>query len=937
MDITANWIWKDGLSGTEYNSFIIFKRDFRLEELPQNAKIAVTADSRYRLKVNGQWCADGPARAYFNHYSYDVIDASTLLRAGLNRIECEVRFFGCGTFHQTPQRGGFLFQLDADGKTVLVSDDSWEAAVSPQWVSNTPKQAPQMAPWELFDASVTDAPQWGKCYVISDVHNAPWQNLYPRETPMLTREEALLKRVVVCRAVEKEYDTISLYPRRMRFQKNFSINNQDVVPLVFALEVNSPEVQKITPRCINLELTVNGTAPDEDGSFLLRKGKNTFVCAMRVFCGHDPNSMLAWSKSCALEITSAKYVIFDDICSLSADVPLHPWANKEFQAKEKEYQKIKDTIFKFKDFSEFISAYPDAEDFSEGILTEGAGAVSAHHMEILDTPVKVENPQHIIYPDDRVCIVHPADGCDVQLLCDLGTQSVGYWNFVLNAPAGTIVDLAGFEYLTPEGILQAPGERYLNSMRYICKEGLNRYTSAMRRGGRYVTITLRNMTSPVEFRSFRMVESTYPTVFDGEFKCSDIRLEKIYNISARTLKLCMEDTFTDCPLYEQTFWVGDARNESIFAMNSCGAYDIVRHCIRLTAESLGHLPLIGCQVPSGWSVQIPAFGYMWVMSIEDYYRETADIDFIREMYPAVKELIDRSFKLCDNEIGLLRTYDWNFIDWSNMDSNHPYMLYNSFMFAGALRCASRLAELIGKTEESGKLTSDAERISQTLAKYWNERKQAFPEALEEDGTPDENYSIHTSLLALLFEAVKPSCEAAVKTNILGERNDLLPVGSPFFTYYLHELYERLGAWEQSYSKICRDYLKMLEFDATTVWETFAEANYDHTHTNSAFFPTRSNCHAWSSIPLELFPRLLLGIRRAADGCREFTISPYTADLDFASGARTTPWGKVEVKWQADRQNNRLNIICRHPQEIKCSFVPNVSTDDFDVEFTDVIC
>ena len=74
MNISAKWIWINDDNGMEYNSHVIFKKDFRLDMLPQEAKIAVTADTKYRLKVNGQWCADGPARAYFDHYCYDVID-----------------------------------------------------------------------------------------------------------------------------------------------------------------------------------------------------------------------------------------------------------------------------------------------------------------------------------------------------------------------------------------------------------------------------------------------------------------------------------------------------------------------------------------------------------------------------------------------------------------------------------------------------------------------------------------------------------------------------------------------------------------------------------------------------------------------------------------------------------------------------------------------
>ena len=935
MDITAKWIWQSEAPVKEYNAHIVFRKDFRLETLPEKATVTVTADTRYRFKINGQWCADGPARAYPDHYSCDVIDATPLLRVGLNRLECEVRFFGCGTFQQMPQQAGFLCQLDADGSTLIISNESWEAAEIPQWVKNTPKISPQMGPWEMFDASVTKQLEWKNSVVLYDAENAPWKNLYPRETPMLTREEALLKKVVFCRAVAKELDAIGIYPHKMVYPENFVVNNQDVAPFLLAVKIKSPRDQEITLKHINMLSAVNGKTADENGNFKLKAGENIIICAMRVLCGHDANSIVGLDKSYDLEIESIHCKIFDELCSLTADVPLYPWANAEHQERIKKYDAIRSSAFKFKTYAEFASAYPDAGQLTEAELTRCTGAISTLYARYPEKTVRVDDPQNIVYPDDRDTVIYPADGCDVELLCDLGTQSVGYWNFMLNAAAGTVVDVAGFEYITPSGVLQQPGERYNNSLRYICKEGFNRFTSYQRRGGRYVTITLRNITSPVRFRSFRMVESTYPAVFTGDFHSSDARLDKAYEISARTLKLCMEDTFTDCPLYEQTFWIGDSRNESLFAMHSCGAYDIVRHCLKLAAESLDHLPFFGCQVPSGWSCHIPSFSFIWALGVEDYYQETGDLDFLKEMFPKVEELMARSLELCNNELGLMRTTDWNFLDWSNPDTNHPYLVYNTIMFIGGLHCASRLAGVLGDEGKTEKYNAEAKSITGSLAKCWNDRHQAYVEAFDDDGKACDVYSIHTSLLALLFDAADESCIASVRANILGGRSDLLPVGSPFFTYYLHALYEKLGAWEQSYYKVKKDYYEILDFGATTVWETFALATYDHTHTSTESFPTRSHCHAWSSIPLEMFPRLILGIRRAETGCTAFTISPYPGDLKYASGNRVTPHGPVNVSWQIDSENKKLFITCRHPEQVKCKFVSNACIGDYEVDYQDI--
>ena len=82
MNISANWIWSDDGDGRGYNLCSIFRRDFRLESVPADAHLAVCADSGYRLKVNGQWLGDGPARNYPGHTRYDLHDLAGVLRNG---------------------------------------------------------------------------------------------------------------------------------------------------------------------------------------------------------------------------------------------------------------------------------------------------------------------------------------------------------------------------------------------------------------------------------------------------------------------------------------------------------------------------------------------------------------------------------------------------------------------------------------------------------------------------------------------------------------------------------------------------------------------------------------------------------------------------------------------------------------------------------------
>ena len=926
MDLVAKWIWPEKMSGYEYNQQVIFRRDFTLEQPVKSAELAISADTVYRLKVNGQWLADGPARAYPEHYGYDKLDLAPLLRRGLNRIEVDVRFFGCGTFHQLPQRGGLLLQLDVDGKTLLTSDADWQAAIMPQWVASTPKISPQQGPYEIFDASRSAPPEWRNCAVIDP---APWQDLTERSIPMLTRREALCRCVLSVQAVKPARHTLAICPQRLKFPTDFSINRHNLIPLLLAFEFEASAKAEITLPTVNLSLLVNGKPANANGKFSVARGTNFVVASMTELCGHFSSVAITLPDEPSLRVGSLYCHIFDDLAVIKPDIP-YLWANPEIQQLIAEYFQRCRVLPEIGDLADFRRRFPESCELDQSELLSYDAAQNALLSDPAPGQVQVDGLQNLIHPDDRDAVFYPLDGADIRFICDLGAQDVGYWNFMLNAPRGTIVDIAAAEYRNADGVIQPTGYWYLNSMRYICCEGFNRFTSYQRRSGRYLVVTLRNFSSPVRFRSLRLVESTYPVVQQCGFRCSDPLLDRIYEISARTLKLCMEDTFTDCPLYEQTFWVGDARSEALFAMASVGAYDLARHCLKLVGESEDHLPFIGCQIPSGWQAQIPAQGLMWVLAAEDYFRESGDAAFIAELWPRIAELLRRALALRSPKTGLMKTGDWNFLEWSDTKTEYPTMLYNSQLLIGALHSAEFLAGELGRDSEQEQLRRHRQEVTAAVNACWSERHLAYYNALDADDQPVEEFAVHTSILALLFDAMPPGAEAAVKANILTRRHDLCQCGSPFFTFYLHQALEKLDMPDESYQRIRGDYLPMLKEDATTVWESFPGAVLDRMEDNP--FPTRSHCHAWSSIPLELFPRLLLGVRPLDVGGKKFAISPYPADLDWAGGDRMTPAGKITVNWQIDRQAEKMRITVRHPVGVECVFAANCQLKDWEIEF-----
>ncbi len=113
MNWQGKWIWAAGQGPQPVNQTIWARKRFELPEI-KNARLLITADSQYRVFINGQWVEDGPARAWPEHYQYDVIEATELLKPGENVIAVMARYYGQSNFHQVPQEAGLLAQLEVE-------------------------------------------------------------------------------------------------------------------------------------------------------------------------------------------------------------------------------------------------------------------------------------------------------------------------------------------------------------------------------------------------------------------------------------------------------------------------------------------------------------------------------------------------------------------------------------------------------------------------------------------------------------------------------------------------------------------------------------------------------------------------------------------------------------------------------------------------------
>lgn len=893
--LQANWIWGPGENAPR-NVVMQFRRTVTLDEVPAGAQLHISADSRYILSVNGKRIGYGPARAYQFNYDYDTYSLTQHLRAGQNVIAVSVSHWGEGTFHHFVGRAGLLAQLEDGAQNVIaLTDATWKAKRSQAFRQNTPRIACQL-PWEeQFDARLDDAgwtepgyddTGWSAATVIGPAGMAPWTKLSPRTIPFLSDEPVSPVRTFALGEATRPTLVLAAHLAPYIAPDDLYANKHRVDALLASV-IHVPQEGEVTfKRC-----TPYGDPPEVllDGTRLRWKADTlSDVIATRKLAAGEHVLLLDWhSQSHDTDMALA----LSGMAELSAHSPLEgqpgtwaiavqPGAKRAAARRAKTAQAVQASGAVWTPLSELDT--PLADVYMD--ITASTGSEQTHDQA--SWPVQV--------PSSRW-------GQAQHYLVDFGREVIGWIELDVTAQAGTQIDLLGFEGIQ-EGRWQI-SQLMNNTLRYTCHAGRQTYTSNLRRGFRYLIVAVHGAESasePCVLHRLITRLATYPGVPRGAFRCADSRLNQIWDFSAYTLRMCSEDTFTDCPTYEQTFWVGDARNEALVHHVVHGDARLVSRNWRLVADSLQRGPITASQVPSAWEDSpIPNWSWLWAMGCAEHYQFTGDRQFAQDIYPALvqqAEFVERS----RNAEGLFEMKGaWHLLEWSNIDDqNVNYVVAHENCFAiVALRDTASMAQAVGNMADAARWMKLADELSEAVNRvFWSNEKEAYVDSVHDDGTLSSVVTQPTNVSALYAGVANGTRAAAITPYVIHEREGWGRAGSPFMLFFNCEVLARQGRFAELL-EITRDrWGDMLDKGATTTWETF-----------SNYLPggtwTRSWCHAWSAAPAYFLSAYVLGIRPLEPGYKRALIDPQLCDLAWVQGAVPTPHGEIDLL--AEQRENGL--------------------------------
>lgn len=938
---SARWIWSAAAT-RPYHNIVLFRRALDVVGDATDARLLITADSRYEVFVNGEWLGHGPARSWPSPWPVDPYDLRGRLRPGRNVVAVRVQHFGIGTFQYLSAEPGLIAELswtDTSGRHALVTDAGWRARPEAAFLWPVPRISCQL-PWEeQFDARLAerdwaepghDDGDWPTTTVSHAAGEGPHRAFETRNIPQLTREAVAPVRVRAVEVVRGASFTWTLNPREFLNHEDKSANFLRG-RMLLATHIYSEHAQKIDfhpphhrPR---IAWTLNGRPLRFDDHSLqrtdtgvaharLKVGWNTLMgplpseehfwwAVLNVWTEHP----VRWSAYPDYRDTSTPWLAAGPFGDDEHPQPPAPVGIHKVMTDASETP-VGATVARFEtllargrlDDSELAETW--VRPLTRDMVAEvDVYALCASERVIPRLRPKTENLDALLHDTSDWATIHPVAGADVRVLLDFGREIVGYHEFEIDAPAGTIVDNHNFEFIQPDGRYNLT-EGMNNSFRYVCREGAQRYRTLVRRGFVYSWLSFRNFDRPVRVRFVRALESTYPQVRQGAFACSDAWLDRIWEAGAHSVKCCSEDTYTDCPTYEQTFWVGDARNEALVDLVANGDPRLSAHGLEIAARSLGRSDLVESQVPSAWENLLPAWSFLWMRWTQEHYRLTGDVALARRMVKALARNV-AGIERHLSERGLFRIKAWNMFDWAALDtpSGGEITHLNALAVLG-LRQATELAADVGARKEAGAWTALANRITAAINRHlWDDKKKAFIDCIRPDGTRSPVFSQQTHTAVYIAGAASGARLTRSREIMAKAPKGFVEAGSPFFMFFVLEGLAREGRIDEMVRSIRNYWGNQVEAGATTFWETY--------HPTRARM-TRSHCHGWSAAPTYFISQYVLGVRPAGAGYTEVRIAPHPAGLAWARGRVPTPRGTVEVAWTHDAKAKVFELRVESP-------------------------
>lgn len=527
-----------------------------------------------------------------------------------------------------------------------------------------------------------------------------------------------------------------------------------------------------------------------------------------------------------------------------------------------------------------------------------------------DNRISFQNSDHVIIPPGRKGVV----------LLDTRELTTGFFQLAVKGGAGSTVSIRYAESASRKGTGQYDEKGVRDDFEHYDFRGYQdiyrpaggdeRYEPFHFRTFRFILLEVETRSEALTLFKPHYLEVVYPMKDVTLIQSESPTISALWNISMNTLKRCMHETYEDCPYYEQVQYVLDSRLEALYTYSLSGHHLLAKKALQEFHEGKRPDGLVNAREPSTAPNVIPSFSLHWIMMLEEYFVQTADLAFAKSVLPTVDGILAWFEGRADANGLIGKSEFWDFIDWVDgwvnergqpngtptaMNEGSSTVL--SLMLSAALKAAARLHQLF-KHEDmadaynqwSGKLNACIRQLCYSAEK-----------GLFREGPSFEDYSQHTQVWAVLSGAVSMEEGKSLMEKMMAFKD--IKLCSYAACYFLFRAMEATGLYAHT-EALWKPWVDAIDQNLTTWPEDF---------TNQ-----RSDCHGWSALPLYEFTACLLGVRPLKAGWKGIRVKPYYILTPNLSGEIVTPVGKVKVVWEL--RDNGVELTVESPAGIPLEIV-----------------
>lgn len=417
-------------------------------------------------------------------------------------------------------------------------------------------------------------------------------------------------------------------------------------------------------------------------------------------------------------------------------------------------------------------------------------------------------------------------------------------------------------------------------------------------GFRFVRIDLLDKDVDYLLRNVQAISVMIDDPEIGSFKCSDERLNKIWETGAYTVKLNMQDYLWDGIKRDRLVWLGDLHPEVMTVSNVWGKHDVVRRTLDF-AKADTPLP--------GWMNGFSSYSMWWLLIHRDYYLHHGDMAYLKDNRDYILGLV-KQLDECVDANGEEQMTGVRFLDWPT--SEMPDVIHDGLQSLTymTLDAARQIAGWLDDKEMDAVASKCMERMDKFNIKR-----------------TDASQAVSLCLLSGLSKDRQKDCGKLLDNGI----NSF----SPFYGYYAVEALAENGHIDKAMDMISDYWGAMIDLGGTTFWEDLnypdtknaarideivPDGKYDIHSQGGAYCYVGlrlSMCHGWGAGPTPWLQRHVLGVKPVEPGCKTIEVKPNLGNLTFAEGTVPTPYGPVSVKARKD-ESGKTVVSVKAPKGVK---------------------